>query len=71
MLKIGGGGTKCFGVVLTWELEVLAILKGDTKGIHPLKQVGGGTTRFTVLKGGAKIVLDARFSLFVASPPRI
>ena len=27
MLK-GGGGTKCFEVVLTWELEVLAIVMG-------------------------------------------
>ena len=28
MLKVGGGVTQCFGVVFTWELEVLAILKG-------------------------------------------
>ena len=27
----GGGGTKRFGVVLTWGLEVLAILKGGCK----------------------------------------
>ena len=32
MLKRGGcmGGRKSVGVVLTWEPEVLAILKGDT-----------------------------------------
>ena len=28
-IKRGGGGTKHFGVVLTQELEVLAILKGN------------------------------------------
>ena len=30
MLKVGGwvGGTISFGVVLAWELEVVAILKG-------------------------------------------
>ena len=28
ILKVGGGGTKCFGVVLTLVLEVLTILEG-------------------------------------------
>ena len=32
MLKEGGGGTKCFEVVLTHKLEVLVILKEGAKG---------------------------------------
>ena len=52
MLK---GGTSSLGLVLTWELEVLAILKG-AKSFHPLK--GGGETSFGPL-----------FSHFVAPPP--
>ena len=38
MLK---GGTTSFEVVLTWELEVLAIVMGGTKSFHPLKGGGG------------------------------
>ena len=34
-------GTTHFGVVLTQELEVLAKLKGDTKGFCLLKGGGG------------------------------
>ena len=30
------------GVVLTWALDVLAILKGDKKHIYPSKGGGGG-----------------------------
>ena len=41
----GGGGTESFGVVLTRELEVLAILKGA----HPLK--GKGEKLYPVLRG--------------------
>ena len=37
------GGTASFEVVLTWELEVLAILTGGTKSVHPLKGGGGGS----------------------------
>ena len=37
----GGGGTKSIGVVLTWGLHVVAILKGATKSFHPLKGGGG------------------------------
>ena len=49
----GGGGvfshaegevTNSFGLVLTWELDVLAILKGDAKSYYPLK--GGGHDKF-------------------------
>ena len=40
MLKGGGGGTTSFEIVLTQELEVLAILLGGAKSFHPLK--GGG-----------------------------
>ena len=47
MLKGGGGGIKRFGVVLTRELEVLAILKGGVKRFHSLKG-GGGATSFTL-----------------------
>ena len=43
----GRGGTNSFVVVLTWELEVLAILMGGTKSFHPLKG-GGGTTGITL-----------------------
>ena len=31
----GGGGTNSFGVVLTWEFVVLAILKGARKVSDP------------------------------------
>ena len=33
----GGGGTKCFEVVLTQELEALAILKEGANSFQPLK----------------------------------
>ena len=36
MLKGGGGGTKTFGVVFTWYLEVLAILKGGVQNVSTL-----------------------------------
>ena len=58
MLKAGrGGGTvkTSFGVVLTWELEVLAILKGGAKGFRPLKGGGGGGS-------------ELRLTHFVATP---
>ena len=67
MLK--GGSTQCFEVVLTPELEVLAILMG-----------GGGAKSFHLLKGEARKdlphlkrekqkVSDPRFSHFVVAPP--
>ena len=40
MLKGGGGGHKSFEVVLTWELELLAILMGEHKKFPSFK--GGG-----------------------------
>ena len=49
ILKGAGVGTEGFWVVLTWELKVLAILKGDTKGAHPLK--GGRKKFYPVLRG--------------------
>ena len=47
----GGGGTKGFEVVLTQELEVLAILKGRRKKFPPLKRGGGHKRICPVLKG--------------------
>ena len=52
----GGGGTTSFGVVLTWELEVLAILKristltkmggeGGHKQLYPVLRGEGGTKK--------------------------
>ena len=39
----GGGGTKSFEVVLTWELEVLAIVMGGgCKSFHSLRLDYGG-----------------------------
>ena len=58
MLK-GVGAQKMFGIVFPWELEVLAILKGEWKLFAPFKRwgVGGGGVRiFTLFArgGGAK-----------------
>ena len=68
----GGGWTKCVGVVLTWELEVLAILKGGVRSqsFDPLK--GGGVNSFTLSCGarGGGGVTGPRFSPFVAPPPQ-
>ena len=36
MLK--GWGTNIFEVVITWELDVLATLKGGRKSFHPLRK---------------------------------
>ena len=55
-LKGGGGGTICCQVVLTQEVQVLAILMAGTTSFHPLK-------------GEGQKVLDQRFSHFLASPP--
>ena len=45
-------GHKKFGVVLTQELEVLAILMGGRKRFPPFKRGGGGTKSFTLSQGG-------------------
>ena len=60
-------GTTSFEIVLTWELEVLAIVMGGAKSFQPLK---GVHNKFNpVLKGGAQKVSEQRFSHFVAPPP--
>ena len=46
--KSRGGGTESFGVVLTQELAVLAILYGGAKHFHTLR---GPAKSFTVLRG--------------------
>ena len=64
-LITGRGGYKTGGV-LTWELEVLAIVMGDAKGLHPLK--GGAQGVLPCLEcggGGAQNVSDPRFFHFV------
>ena len=45
-------GTKSFEVVLTRELEVLAIVMGGTISFHPLQGGGGGRKRFYPVLGG-------------------
>ena len=68
MLKGGGGVSTSFEVVLTQELEVLAILMGGAKSVHPFKK-GGATTMFTLVREvGVQSVLDPRFPHFVAPP---
>ena len=52
MLKGGGGAQKSFEVVLTWELEVLAILMGGTYSFHLLK--GGHEKFYPVSRGRTK-----------------
>ena len=47
----GGGGIKGFGVVLTQELEALAILNRRGGGVHPLKLEGGGGGGMNSLSG--------------------
>ena len=61
-------GTNSFGVVSTWQLEVLAILKGGTKSFHSLK--GGHEKFYPVLGrgGGAKSFSPAIFP-FCSPPP--
>ena len=46
----GGWGAKSFGVVFTWSLMTLAILKGGTNSFHALKR-GGGERFYPVLRG--------------------
>ena len=42
----GGGGTTSFEVVLTWELEVLAIVMGVREKLPPFKKGGGRKKSF-------------------------
>ena len=69
LLKRGWGDS--FGVHLSRELEVLAILRGDAKSLHPLKCVwgGGGREIFYLVFRWDAYILDPRFSHFVAPPP--
>ena len=62
MLK--GGGTTSFEVVLTRELEFLAILVGGAKSFHLLK--GGRKNVLPCVDGGClgmQKVLDPQFSI--------
>ena len=70
----GGGeerGTKGFGVVLTWVLEVWTILEGDTQGFHLLK--GEGHTKFyPVLRvGGGQKVRTRDFPILYPGSPML
>ena len=66
VIAILKGGTTRFGVVLTQELEVSAILYRRAKSFRPLK--GRGRKRFyPVLRGGRKTFWA--FFLFCSPPP--
>ena len=52
MLKVGG--TTCFEVVLTRELEVLAILMEGRKKFPPFKRGGGRENCYPVSRGGGR-----------------
>ena len=64
MLK-GGGATNSFEVVLTWELEVLAILcKGGAQSFHPFKRRGRKILPCLVgWGGGVQKVSDPKFPI--------
>ena len=68
---MGGRGTTSLEVVLTRELEVLAILKG-AQNVSTLNKGwggGGGASKSFTLSwggGGGQKVSDPRFSHFVA-----
>ena len=64
----GERGRKRFEVVLTRELEVLAILMTGCKTFPPFKR--GARKVLPCLERVAQKVLDLRFSNFVAPPPR-
>ena len=68
LLKGGGDGTTSFEVVLTHELDALAILKAGTKSFHPIKR-GWVQTVLPISRGVGQKVLDPRFPHFVAPPP--
>ena len=68
----GGWAQQVLGVVLTRELEVLAILRGSANSVHPLE---GGCKKFNpVLRagfggGGGHNKLSTRNYLFCSPPP--
>ena len=60
MLKGGeGGGTKSSEVVLTQELEILAILKGGAKSIYPLKVSDPRFSHFVALLPARYIIEES------------
>ena len=63
MLK-SWGDTQSLEVVLTWELEVLAILKGDAKNFSPFKR--GAQKVLHCLEGGGA---PANFTFCSPRPP--
>ena len=66
----GRWGAKSVGIVLTRELEFLAIRKMGGKHFHPLK--GKHKKLYPVfwgVGGGTQTGLEPRFSYFVAPPP--
>ena len=72
----GVGGTNSFEVVLTQELEVLAILiggrgGGGTKSFHSLKGRGGGEFYLVLSGGTGQTNLALQFSHFEALLPVI
>ena len=63
------GGERSFWVVLTQELEVLAILKGGRQKFSPFKK--RARIVLPCLGEGRQNVSDPQFSHFVAPPPPI
>ena len=68
----GVGGTAGFGVVLTQELEVLAIVEGLVINFHPIKR--GARKFYPVLGGGGGAGGEQKPAIFpfcLALPPVI
>ena len=64
MKKRGGGCTASFGVVLTQELRVLAIVEGLVINFHPIKR--GARKGFTLSwEGGGQVSRNPQFFHFV------
>ena len=66
----GGGGTTSFEVVLTWELEVLAIVMGGGRKKCPPFKRGAYKKVLTCYEGGAKSFGPAIFP-FCSPPPTL
>ena len=56
-------GTKCFKVVLTQELVVLAILKGGVQKVNHLKGDGGHDKFYPFLRGETQIIQILNFPI--------
>ena len=66
----GGKGTKCIEVVLTQELDVLAILKGGTTSFRPIKRGGGAQRILQCLEEeGAPTKSRPKIFQFCSPPP--